>query len=462
MNTKNIVIALVVLCNLTACKKFVEIDPPKTALLKEATFSSDKTALAVLASTYNRMTSGFLGGSTYSYAFLSSLSSDELDLHLNNQAFSEFANNVLLAENSVLSVTSGPWAGAYQNIYATNTLLEGVASSTKLSDAVKTQLEGEARFLRAYTYFYLVNFFGDVPLITTTNYHENAKMPRTEKAKIYQQIVLDLKESSELLTNDYNFIGDERVRPNKYAAKALLARVYLYLKDWPNAEKEASEVIASNLYSILPVNDVFLKNSKEAIWQLTRDNANTNDAITYFMSATAVTPNNAALKESFYNEFEANDLRRLNWIGSRTTTAGTFRFPYKYKVNTNSPVTEYSMKLRIAEQFLIRAEARAHLDKITGSGSGAEDLNVIRERAGLLPVTPVDTDELLGLIEKERKFELFTEEGHRWMDLKRTNRIDAVMAIKNPHWESYMQWYPIPQKEIINNPSMKDAQNEGY
>ena len=116
------------------------------------------------------------------------------------------------------------------------------------------------------------------------------------------------------------------------------------------------------------------------------------------------------------------------------------------------------MVLRLAEQYLIRAEARAQQNNISGSQS---DLNLIRNRAGLVNTAANDKTALLTAIEHERQVELFTEWGHRWLDLKRTNRADAVLGpIKAPNWQPTDMLYPIPQTQIANDPNVH--QNPGY
>ena len=107
------------------------------------------------------------------------------------------------------------------------------------------QLTGEAKFMRAFCYFYLVNAFGDVPLITSTNYLVNETMPRAPAMEVYRQIIADLKGAKDLLANDYSYSNGEKVRPNKWVAIALLARAYLYTGDWVNAEAEATSVISN-------------------------------------------------------------------------------------------------------------------------------------------------------------------------------------------------------------------------
>jgi len=127
---------------------------------------------------------------------------------------------------------------------------------------------------------------------------------------------------------------------------------------------------------------------------------------------------------------------------------------------------EYDIVLRLAEQYLIRAEARAKQNNLTGTGSAIIDLNVIRNRAGLSDTTITVQENMLNAILLERRKELFTEWGHRWFDLKRTGKIDAVMQayapVKGTTWESYKSLYPIAQKQIDLNPGMAGQQNPGY
>jgi starch-binding outer membrane protein, SusD/RagB family len=266
----------------------------------------------------------------------------------------------------------------------------------------------------------------------------------------------------------YSIGSEERVRPNKWAAIALLARAYLYNNDYVNAEQQASLIINNSMYDTVPLNQVFSKNSKEAIWQLQPVNNgwNTEDARKFKLPASG--PNTSSfpvyLSAFLMNSFENGDKRRIigNWVNSTTVGATTYYYPYKYKSATSgAPVTEYSMMLRLAEQYLIRAEARAQQNKIA---EGQADLNVIRKRAGLANTTADDKASLLTAILHERQVEFFTELGHRWLDLKRTDNIDQVMSLVTPikggTWSTNWQWYPIPAYEIRHNSNI--LQNSGY
>jgi hypothetical protein len=165
-----------------------------------------------------------------------------------------------------------------------------------------------------------------------------------------------------------------------------------------------------------------------------------------------------------YNAFEPNDRRFSEWVGVDSSTGTSYFFPYKYKqAITGNPVTEYTMVFRLAEQVLIRAEAEAELNDLADA---ALDLNAIRNRAGLPNTTAANQAQLLAAILQERKIELFTEWGHRWLDLKRTGNIDQVMgsggvtAAKGGSWNSDWALFPIPLAELQRDPNL--SQNSGY
>lgn len=463
MKRIHIIMLLLLMLSGAACNKFVDPPLPKNELISSLVFTDDKTATAAVTGLY-----GTMNQLNYMYAnvlmnFLTAMQADEL------YYASSFANYDVFRENRLLpssQYVQSMFASQYSYIYQTNACLEGLATATALSTGVKSQLQGESYFMRAFLYFYLVNMYGDVPLITTTDYKANGLKPRESRAVVYDNIINDLNQAVTLLADNYP--TSNRVRPNRAAANALLARVYLYNQQWALAEAAATKVISDSKYSLLKdLNKVFLANSAEAIFQLQPVNVANGRNTWEGFTATPATNVAAAVFRldtlHFISRFEANDLRKANWTGFRTsaTTGATYYFPFKYKVrsSTTGSITEYSMVMRLAEQFLIRAEARIQQDKLT---DGRSDLDNIRVRAGL-PVLSASLDKtaLLRAVEQERKMELFTEWGHRWFDLKRTKRSDAVLGpIKAPNWQSTDTLYPIPLDAISTNPNL--TQNEGY
>lgn len=170
------------------------------------------------------------------------------------------------------------------------------------------------------------------------------------------------------------------------------------------------------------------------------------------------------MSQSLVSSFEAGDTRLTNWARLSTTAspAVTYYFPNKYKSNVNG--NEFVVVLRLAEQYLIRAEARAQQNKLTGTGSAITDLNTVRTRAGLAGSPAVTQADVLSAIQKERRTELFTEFGFRFIDLKRTGKIDEVMNVNAPLkgavWNSQKQVWPIPTADMLIDGNLK--QNPGY
>jgi hypothetical protein len=384
---------------------------------------------------------GFASGGSGSISYFGAISSDEAVNVLASTTAIEFFENAILPDNSrLLSL----WSQLYKTIYKANAILEGLEANGKVTDARKLQYEGEARFIRAFCHFYLLNLFGEIPLVLTTDYNTNQTIGRTSTDQVYQQVVEDLKTAQQLLAEDYSFSNGERIQANKSVATAMLSRVYLYMEDWPDAETQATAVINNaNLYSLTPLDEVFLKNSKETLLQLPPRTGNVYDR--------SMARSYTRLQESLVADFEAGDQRLSRWV-----TSGNVANKYRSGDNSSS---EYSMVLRLAEQYLIRGEARAHQDNISGA---TEDINVIRSRAGLGETNATDQATCLSVIEHERRLELFLEWAHRWLDLKRTKRMNEVLPAVKPFWKETARLFPIPEAQIMNDPTMKDSQNDGY
>jgi len=483
MKSKNnkflIFLILLFVCGINGCKKLVEIDAPYTSINAQNVYNTDATAAAVLTGIYSKISVNNAGlsseGDLGSFSLLLSLSADELTLfNKDNLNLYYFYTNALTSISP--SPSSGFWTNIYSYIFIANSAIEGISNNTLLTANVQRQLLGEAKFIRAYCYFYLVNLYGDVPLVLSTDPLKNATLSRTSSDLVYKQVILDLKDAYDLLGSNY-VAGDatsettERLRPTKWSAAALLARTYLYTKDYINAEARASLVInQSSLYQLTSLENVFLKNSMEAIWQIqpvsVKTNANTGEGQIFILPSTGPDRDQypVYLSDSLIGTFENQDQRLVKWVDSVNTTSGDYYYSYKYKVGANNPdglISEYLMIFRLGEQYLIRAEARAQLGNISDAQS---DLNAIRKRAGLNNTSASTQSELLSAILHERQVELFTEGGHRWLDLKRTNKIDEVMNVVEPikggTWNSNWQLYPIPLQELKSDPNL--VQNPGY
>lgn len=445
----------------SGCKKFLETNLTNSELLSEDVYNSEKNATSVVAGIYRNLTDRALtGGGSEGISNLTGLSSDELHNALGTTEYLTFEQNNLVATDMKVSTF---WMNGYQTIFQANDVIENVSIAKNFSTATKDQLIGEALFVRAFCHFYLVNIFGDIPVVTRTDYGPNALVSRTDVATVYQQIITDLQEAQRLLPEAYAL--PERVRANKATATALLARAYLYTQNWSKAAEEAGKIISDAAYIIEPdLNKAFLKESKEVIWQMasTPGYLNTTEGIS-FIILYGLGSGNSLITDGLLNSFETGDLRKDNWIGTYDDQGTILHFPYKFKSGDYGlPITEHYVVFRLAEQYLIRAEARAQLDDLDGA---IADVDTLRKRAGLPLISDtnpgIGKDALLLAIEKERRAELFTEWGHRWFDLKRTGRAMSVLGPVKTGIKEEDLLYPVPQTEFNTNPKLGD-QNPGY
>ncbi|TDH27045.1 RagB/SusD family nutrient uptake outer membrane protein [Segetibacter sp. 3557_3] len=440
-------------CTFPGCKKFLELGAPPTQTVLEEVFKTDATATSAVLGLYSSGSSG-VNSLVLNFSVYPGMSADEVQLNTSNLFADEFKTNSISAANNNVNMNN-IWYPAYQVIKNANNAIAGLSASTTLTPAVKDQLLGEAKFIRAYAYFYLVNLYGDVPMPLTgdVDYLQNAQLPRSPAAGVWAQVITDLKDAQAMLPAAY--AGTFRARVNKWAAAAMLARAYLYNKDYANAEAMASQVIGSGVYSLPAPTTSFINTSNEIIWQV----ANTTGVSTFganYLAASGIPT--YYLYDTLYKSFEAADLRKANWTGMVTVGGQNYYTINKYKVRAGTG-NEYNIVLRLAEVYLIRAEARAQQNNLSGAKA---DIEMVRTRAGLggLPAT-VTQQQLLLAIEQERKVELFGEWGHRWLDLKRTDRANAVIGgIKSTTWNPTDVLYPIPEPQRLVNPNL--TQNPGY
>lgn len=448
---------LLFVLGITACESFVEIDPPKNTLITETVFDDAATVKSAFANIYYKMreqgmVSGYFGLSIFMGSY-----SDELDYYGANTSALQVYNHTVTASSETIS---NWWGQAYNLIYAANDIIEGIENTEALDEDDQAQFKGQGLFVRAYLHSLLVALYGDIPYIKTASYLENNKVARMPAAAVYENIINDLTIAASLL-DDTDTTG-ERVIPNQSAAHALLSRMYLYTEDWEKAEETAGKLISTHTLEA-DITKVFLKESAETIWQFKPGGASVeNTQEGQALIITFVPTRGYALTNNLFNAFESGDLRHAHWIGSITSTDGltTLHFAHKYKeaVNTTTLSLEYSIIFRLAEQYLIRAEARTHLGAIAGA---QDDINAIRNRAGLSNTPATNKDDLLDAIIQERQVELFTEHGHRWFDLKRTGRASEVLQSVKTNWQDTQELLPIPDTELLVNPNLK-PQNFGY
>lgn len=454
----------IIAASLASCKKLIEIPPPASSITQDEQFADSLTTLSAVTGVY-ALNNNSTGGFAYSnvlFTSLPALSADELTyVPVNDNQ--QFYNYSLTPLNSGISTL---WNNIYQGMYQVNAVLGGVNGSNTLSTSFKSQITGEMEVVRALYYFNLVNYFGDVPLVNTTDYNATLRLPRSGVGTVYNQIMTDLADARKKLTATYPSAG--HLRPNLYTAIALQSKVNLYQGNWQNAYNEADSVIRLSGCSLVQtgLTKVFLDGSTEAIWQIPGAQAFSSgvpDAVAFVPASSGSFPN-YIITPFLLNAFETGDQRLANWTASKVRVVSgvnqTQYYPYKYK-NRQSTVTpaEDQMVFRLAEMYLIRAEAAAQLNNLP---QALADVNIIRARAGLTGTTvnPTSQNAVLNAIIHERQVELFCEWDNRWFDLKRTGTASAVLGAEKTGFTGNAALYPIPQAQIQLNNLL--TQNPGY
>jgi len=455
-NFKIVVLSIMLLLNLISCDSFVDVETPNSQLTGVTVFEDRTTANAALIAIYAKLrNSGMLAGNANGSSVCLGLYADELTYYGATDDNTSFIfNNTMLATTAIASQL---WNESYQQIYSANAVIYGCENSTGLSTTDKNQFIGEALFVRALVHSYLTNLYGDVPYITTTDYEVNRLVSRMPTNEVYTNIIADLQQAIALLPEAY--VAPERVRPNRSTASALLARVYLYNGNWAEASNAASAVLNNAEYVWeTDIDKIFLKDCTATIWQFSPNLVGNNaDEGSVFVFQTGPPPF-VGLREELYTSFANDDLRKSHWIASVTDGTNTWYHANKYKQNTNTGTSvEYSIVFRLAEQYLIRAEARARQGELSNA---KQDLDMVRSLAGLPNTTANSEAEIIEAVQQERRFELFTEYGHRFFDLKRNGTLNTVLPVVKLGWNSTDVHWPIPETELLANPNL--TQNLGY
>jgi hypothetical protein len=353
------------------------------------------------------------------------------------------------------------WGRIYTTINRANFVIKEI-EKVKILPLTKTRYIAEMRFLRALCYFDLVKVFGGVPLHTeaTIAIPDIKNLARATEADIYKQIVDDLIFAETNLTTAAGArgatgIGNRPLRGSSLAATALLARVYLQQGDNVQAAAKANQVITSNQYALqASFANIFLQEkTTESIFEIDFTINDQNGLATASDPATG--GQKFYYRTAFYNAFVATGAAGDSRFAASVLRSGTRNRVVKYfrtgSNDDNVPV------LRLAEMFLIRAEATARQGVATAAPDAQviADINRIRTRAGLQTVNPTSNASALTEILNQRGFE-FAGEGHRFADLKRY----GLSANLFRPGESFRNLWPIPLQEIENNRAL--VQNPGY
>jgi starch-binding outer membrane protein, SusD/RagB family len=393
------------------------------------------------------------------------------------------AARLLLVDNFTFSSTSSdiyPWYSAiYRAVKSANVVIEYVPE-IEMDQALKNRYIAEARFLRAMFYFNLVRAFGDVPMVTTVN--ADYTLARTSASQIYNQVIIpDLIYAADILPEKAQYAAADKGRATKGAAKALLAKVHLYLGNWSQVVSYCNEIENSGQYDLEPsFNDVFGLQGQHGIESIFEIGALPDgdliDGGNQFANTQGVrgTPNKGwgfnRPSMSLINAFEEGDVRKdasiifLNEVLDGVLIQGDQATPDTSYVSGTNNILEiecYNQKvwvpgttdieqwghnvrvIRFAEVLLMKAEA---LNELGDQGGALTALNRIRTRAQLQDLQAMGQFEMRNAIMKERRVELAME-GNRYYDLIRKGMASQFLGPLG-YIEGKHNLFPIPQTEI--------------
>ncbi|WHF51792.1 RagB/SusD family nutrient uptake outer membrane protein [Chryseobacterium gotjawalense] len=455
---KNIIAILGIATLLSGCSQFLEVDLPNNQLTKDLVFQDASLARAAMAGVYSSFdSSGFLSGASSGAAVFLGAYADELMSY--QVSGTDISNCYQLSITPQVNTAKTLWSTTYSQIYAINSIIEGLEKSPSVDIATKNQLHGEGLFLRALLHVYLTGVYGAVPYVDTTDYLINLSVGKISEGMVYDKAQADLAIAVNLLPITAN--AGERVRPTTIATYALMARIAMLQKDWGKVVANASNVINTPGYHIeADLQKVFLKGSTGTLWALRPATAQANTANGNVHVLVSAPPKIISLASNLVASFETNDLRRQYWIGEiKDNNQQRYYFTHKYKQRSVTTTSlEYSVLMRLEEVYLLRAEALVNLQRYDEARS---DINAIRSRAGLPDITSNNKNELLNIVLAERRHELFTEMGHRFFDMKHFGVLDTEMVKSKVNWQSKFRVFPLPESELLINPNL-NPQNEGY
>jgi starch-binding outer membrane protein, SusD/RagB family len=477
MKIYKLFIAFLLAATFFACKKELQIDPEQS-VADNAVFTSKAGVQAALNGVYSSAQNINVFGSQPQ--IMGDFQADNVEFVGSFPTLQEIFQFTTISTNAS---TQGWWQDHYRVILRANAVVDRALTITEtgFTDAQKKQMIAEAKFMRALTYFQLVNLFAQpvqinggnslgVPLVLK-EFTGAVEFPaRATVTQTHLQIKKDLEEAIVDLPANYTAAADTRGRATKGAARALLSRLHLYRGEWAESATYANDVIAAAPTYVLASNYAFYDgNTAEDVFSIqmtTTDNSRTGAGgwASYYRPAASGGRGDAPFTTSLETAFqaEAGDKR---FVASATGTAAdgivrrfTLKFPDAVNNVDNAPI------IRVTEMYLNRAEALAEKDGV--NQISIDLMNTLRTRAGLPTWTLASfatKQDLVEAILNERRKELCFE-GHRRMDLLRKGKAlrssGPTAAISKPGDPKVI--LPIPQREVDINPSLKSQQNPGY
>ena len=438
------ILILFVLATLS-CTKMLDVQPTASISADQAIKDKSGVDKAITGAYYSLHDVGNYGRNQ---VIVEDLAADNLAWTGTTRDYQQVAENLIAADNGIID---GIWTSNYDCINRVNNVLIRIGD-IEMTANERNMYTGDGLFLRALSHYNLLCYFGGIPIKTKPTLDlSTINQSRNSVVEVYVQIINDLLTAEQILPKTRS-IG----RASAYSAEALLARVYLsafqYSSDPAMADSaiiNAGDVISNGGYTLAPAfNDLYNGNTTESIFEVIFDAQNYNRLAQYFFPVSLTGRYEVSPTTEFVQSFHATDTTRF----VATITFDEKNLPYGIKYKDYTSGTDRVYVLRLAEMYMIRAEARAYssgnIDDIRN------DINILRVRTGLPATTATTYDELKLAIEAERRHE-FAFESQRWSDLVRTKRATTVLGID----EKYTL-FPIPLSEMQTNKLM--TQNPGY
>ncbi|TDE14510.1 RagB/SusD family nutrient uptake outer membrane protein [Dyadobacter psychrotolerans] len=459
---KKILTAILLITSVSACN-VLDIKPLSQISSSQA-FASLNSAEGVVNGMYNNLQTVYMWRVQVISDVASDMSQqiDTWDALISADEFNFSADN---------SEVEDLYTSLYRCVDIANSIVANVPEMT-VAQTNKDDLMGQAYFVRALSYFDLARFFGGIPnvygtegvvlkLTPSVGVTEADFSPRSTLRQTYDQVEKDLIEAIAKLPETRASTDLTRAKATKPAARALLARYYLYNQQWAKAEQFATEAIANLPLSVAFETAFRSKNTAESLFELQFNATDGAGLRNWYYPSSLSGRGGTALHDKTYAEMIADPADLRGKLTAKNPTTNTF---YTTKWNTAQNADNIQI-LRRSEQYLIRAEARAEQNNLTGA---AADINVVRTRAGVAATTAATKDALIAAVMQERKLE-FVGEGHRWFDvIRRGTGLTTFASVVRTRGSlpSYSikvagkQVLPIPSAEIRTN--TKVVQNEAY